>query len=239
MCTKCQERSIKYIIILFLITSSILLAAEDDIRLSSIGFTAEMSKKASILAACKQFSVIDIKSGRTVFTGRVSEPRYQKDVHQTVRIADFSAVMAMAARYFAPFDSSYADTCLQAALTSYEVLRKHPEHNHFQQSDFRTGAYASDDCDDRLWAAAELWESTGSTAALCRILNARHPILSPESGGARPNLHPTAMLMLTGTGATCAISAFSLIFYQTNEIAVNRQAARVYALAVFLPESSQ
>ncbi|MDZ7723482.1 MAG: glycoside hydrolase family 9 protein [candidate division KSB1 bacterium] len=343
---------------LFLLSCSILFAADADIRLSSIGFTPEMSKKVSVTAECEQFTLVDANTGETAYTGTLSDPVYQKDVDQSVRIADFTlfvdpgwyilnienvgqsvpfeigadvcafpyttamrafylwrcgtavsgdhkgdhfehdachlndalkdalgrpgqrrdgtggwhdagdygkyvtngaftlgclflawdhfqnklesveldlpetapgypdflkelkwetdwllkmpypdgsgrvshkltrlnfsgmimpenddaeryftdwsttavadfaAVMAMAARYFAPLDSAYADTCLQAALSSYQALRDHPQHKRFQQGDFHTGAYASDDRDDRLWAAAELWETTGDSSYL-------------------------------------------------------------------------
>ncbi|MBN1481603.1 endoglucanase [candidate division KSB1 bacterium] len=80
--------------------------------------------------------------------------------------ADFVAMMAMAARYFAPYDAEYAATCLSAAKRSYNFLLANPEDKRWQQGDFRTGGYASSDGDDRLWAAAEMWETTGDSACL-------------------------------------------------------------------------
>ena len=75
--------------------------------------------------------------------------------------ADFAAVMAMAARYFGPYDQGYAQKCLQAAKNSYDYLKQHPGYKGWKQGDFSTGAYSSKDRDDRLWAAAEMWETTG------------------------------------------------------------------------------
>jgi len=75
--------------------------------------------------------------------------------------ADFVAMLAMAARYFKPYDAKYAQTCLEAATKSYTFLKNNPDHKRFVQGDFRTGGYQTRDSDDRLWAAAEMWETTG------------------------------------------------------------------------------
>jgi endoglucanase len=75
--------------------------------------------------------------------------------------ADFTAMMAMAARYFKPYDEKYAQTCLEAAKKSYEFLDKNREDKQPDQSAFRTGVYPTTDQDDRMWAAVELWETTG------------------------------------------------------------------------------
>lgn len=75
--------------------------------------------------------------------------------------ADFVAIMAQAARYFKPFDETYAQQCLDAAVLSYKYLSDHLEYKRFEQGDFKTGGYQTTDKDDRLWAAAELWETTG------------------------------------------------------------------------------
>jgi endoglucanase len=80
--------------------------------------------------------------------------------------ADFVAVTAMAARAFQPYDEEYARRCLEAARKSYAFLRAHPENKRADLKDFRTGAYQTDDVDDRLWAAAEMWETTGETVCL-------------------------------------------------------------------------
>jgi endoglucanase len=94
-----------------------------------------------------------------------TDPRYFTE-WSTAATADFVAMMAMAARYFKPYDAAYAKTCLDAATKSYECLQKNPEEKRFQQGQFRTGGYQTDDGDDRLWAAAELWETTGNLACL-------------------------------------------------------------------------
>ena len=78
----------------------------------------------------------------------------------TAATADFVAMMAMSARYFKPYDEAYAQKCLDAALVSWNCLKENPE-KFFVQGDFSTGGYQTFDRDDRLWAAAEMWETTG------------------------------------------------------------------------------
>lgn len=89
-----------------------------------------------------------------------SEKRYFTN-WSSAATADFVAVMAMAARYFKPYDTEYAQKCLDAAKLSYEYLKKNPENKGFRQGDFKTGGYRTTDPDDRIWAAAEMWETTG------------------------------------------------------------------------------
>ena len=84
----------------------------------------------------------------------------------TVSTADFVAAMAQMARLVQPYDAHYAAKCLAAARKSYQVLRDHPAEHAAEQSKFSTGRYHSPDPDDRLWAAAELWETTGDADVL-------------------------------------------------------------------------
>jgi endoglucanase len=77
--------------------------------------------------------------------------------------ADFVAMLAAGARHFREFDAAYAARCLAAARTSYAFLVAHPENHRADQAGFSTGGYPTDDADDRLWAAAELWAATGET----------------------------------------------------------------------------
>lgn len=80
--------------------------------------------------------------------------------------ADFVAMMAQAARNFAPYDPEYANRCRAAALQSYGFLQSVPTNRPANLSGFTTGTYATQDADDRLWAAAELWATTGEPAVL-------------------------------------------------------------------------
>ena len=80
--------------------------------------------------------------------------------------ADFVAVTAQAARVLRPYDAAYADRCLAAARRSYAFLQANPADHAPDQAAFHTGGYGTQDSDERLWAAAELWETTGDRAAL-------------------------------------------------------------------------
>lgn len=80
--------------------------------------------------------------------------------------ADFAAIMAMASRCFEPYDKAYAKTCLDAALKSYAFLKENPDDKRPDLKDFTTGSYGTSDPDDRLWAAAEIWQTTGDVNSL-------------------------------------------------------------------------
>jgi endoglucanase len=93
------------------------------------------------------------------------QKRYFTD-WSTDAVANFVAMMAQAARYFEPYDKAYAEKCLKAAQLSYQCLRDNPQPKRFVQGEFKTGGYQSGDSDDRLWAAAEMWETTGDASFL-------------------------------------------------------------------------
>ena len=99
--------------------------------------------------------------------------------------ADFVAMMAMAARYFKPYDEAYAKKCLDAAKVSYEFLKKNPQDKAPNLSGFSTGGYGTSDPDDRLWAAAEMWETTGDPECLKDFeARASAPVRMGRGGGA-------------------------------------------------------
>ena len=80
--------------------------------------------------------------------------------------ADFVAAMAFGARVYRPYDSDLADRMLAVASSSYQWLQANTANVPADISAFTTGAYQTQDSDDRLWAAAEMWETTGDAAAL-------------------------------------------------------------------------
>lgn len=92
------------------------------------------------------------------------QKRYFTD-WSTDAVANFVAMMAQAARHFEPYDKAYAAQCLKAAQISYQCLRDN-QSKRFEQGEFKTGGYQSGDSDDRLWAAAEMWETTGDVSFL-------------------------------------------------------------------------
>ncbi len=84
----------------------------------------------------------------------------------TSATADFAAMMALGARHFREFDAAYADRCLAAATKAWTFLAAHPENHPADLSAFWTGAYQCPDATHRLWAAQELWETTGDAGYL-------------------------------------------------------------------------
>jgi endoglucanase len=91
--------------------------------------------------------------------------------------AHFVGMTAQAARVFRPYDRAYADRCLEAAQKSYQFLKAHPEFHRADPAGIRTGRYEIRETgesshrldkipNNRLWAEAELWETTGSPDVL-------------------------------------------------------------------------
>ncbi len=90
---------------------------------------------------------------------------YQKSSTAT---GDFAAVMSMAARIYSSFDTVFSSKCLDAAVEAWNYLQANPTmvptggfHN---PSGTYTGEYGDgNDSDERLWAAAELFITTGGS----------------------------------------------------------------------------
>ena len=80
----------------------------------------------------------------------------------TCATADLAAVMAVAARLYRPFDAGFAGRCLDAATGGWAWAAAHPSVVFRNCCGVSTGEYGDDRCDDeRLWAAAELFRTTG------------------------------------------------------------------------------
>ena len=89
----------------------------------------------------------------------------------SMAVGDFAAVMALASRVYRPFDATFADKALAAALKSYGWLEQHPEFLGFRNSTCGsgTGEYGdSTDLDERMWAAMELYRCTGEDKYLAK-----------------------------------------------------------------------
>ncbi|MGA2679211.1 MAG: glycoside hydrolase family 9 protein [Sedimentisphaerales bacterium] len=104
--------------------------------------------------------VSTLRFGGFIMPEEETEQRYLTG-YSTAATADFVAMAAMAARNFEPYDEKYTQKCLDAAKKSYEFLMTHRENKMADQAAFRTGSYPTTDQDDRLWASAEMWETTG------------------------------------------------------------------------------
>ena len=83
----------------------------------------------------------------------------------TCATADLAAVAAIAARVYKPFDEKFAAKNLHAARQAWLWAENNPNVIFKNPPGISIGEYGDNDCrDERLWAAAELWRTTGEAA---------------------------------------------------------------------------
>ncbi|URN95651.1 MAG: glycoside hydrolase family 9 protein [Candidatus Pristimantibacillus lignocellulolyticus] len=89
-------------------------------------------------------------------------PLYASPISATAT-ASFAATLALAARIYQSIDENYAVHCLQQAKFAWKWLEEHPSYPDFHNpTDVETGEYGDPvDHDERYWAAAELYRTTG------------------------------------------------------------------------------
>jgi endoglucanase len=80
----------------------------------------------------------------------------------TCATADLAAVAAIAARVYRPFDKDFSARNMRAAQAAWAWTERYPDVTFRNPPGISTGEYGDSDCaDERLWAAAELWRTTG------------------------------------------------------------------------------
>lgn len=80
----------------------------------------------------------------------------------TCATADLAAVGAIAARVYKPYDAQFAAEVLESAERAWLWAEKNPNLHFTNPAGVNTGEYGDGNCqDERLWAAAELWRTTG------------------------------------------------------------------------------
>jgi endoglucanase len=80
----------------------------------------------------------------------------------TCATADLAAVAAIAARVYKPYDAKFAERALQAAKRAWAWAAEYPNVTFKNPPGVSSGEYADANCgDERVWAAAELWRTTG------------------------------------------------------------------------------
>jgi endoglucanase len=119
--------------------------------------------------------------------------------------ADFAAVMAIASRAYKSFDAAYSRQTLQAAQRAWKWVSDHPSVLFRNPAQVRTGEYGDRDCaDEMLWAAAELWRSTGEPSYRTWFLG-HYPdhmkTLRATAPPAWPNVAPLALWTYVMGGA--------------------------------------
>jgi len=81
----------------------------------------------------------------------------------TTATADFCAAMAMAAEFYEPYDKEFSEKCLDAAEKAWAFLEENPNFIFTNPKDIVTGDYGDKtDKDERYWAAAQLFRTTGN-----------------------------------------------------------------------------
>jgi endoglucanase len=83
----------------------------------------------------------------------------------TCATGDLAAVAAIAARLYKPYDAKFAARALDAARRAWKWTEQYPNVTFRNPPGVTTGEYGDASCkDERLWAAAELWRTTGEAA---------------------------------------------------------------------------
>lgn len=90
----------------------------------------------------------------------------QEPFKNTCATADLAAVAAIAARVYQPYDAEFAARCLRAARQGFAWTEGRPSVLYVRNPPgIQSGGYTDGNCgDERLWAAAELWRTTGEAA---------------------------------------------------------------------------
>lgn len=124
--------------------------------------------------------------------------RYIYEV-STTATGDFAAVMARAARMFTPYDPAFSQSCLDAAVQAWSFLEANPlivpSGGFHNPPGTVTGQYGdSRDWDERLWAAAELYMTTGEAVYHAYYLDQydQHDLISGPMSW--PDVEPLAHL---------------------------------------------
>ncbi|MBN2221039.1 MAG: glycoside hydrolase family 9 protein [Vallitaleaceae bacterium] len=90
-----------------------------------------------------------------------TEPLFVFDV-STPATADFAAAMALASRSYQGIDQDLSERCLKAARKAYQWLMISEQQLFTNPENINSGEYGDQtDLDERFWAAAELYETTG------------------------------------------------------------------------------
>ncbi|MGB5387090.1 MAG: glycoside hydrolase family 9 protein [Eudoraea sp.] len=85
----------------------------------------------------------------------------------TAASLDFAGAAAQAARIFMPYDSIYAEKCLQAAKKAYNWSLENPQLEFVNPEDISTGQYGDTNFDDEFfWATSQLFITTSDNSYL-------------------------------------------------------------------------
>jgi endoglucanase len=127
--------------------------------------------------------------------------------------ADLAAVAAIAGRLYRPHDRAFADRSLAAARRAWGWLGEYPNVTFRNPRGVSTGEYGDADCtDERLWAAAELWRTTGDPEAGAYFVGHAGQVLAAIGPAGPPSWSEVGALAawsyaLAGTGDPATVAA--------------------------------
>lgn len=168
--------------------------------LNEIKWNLDWKLKMQETDAGENFGGVFHKTGPASFPPMDMMPHDDNDTYYIYNIssmatADFAAVMAIASRVFEPFDSSLAAQYLSAAQDAWGYLETHGTVP-FDNSGGGSGHYPDDnDDDERLWAAVELYNTTGDSVYhdyVAEHYNDRPITIMSDNGDDWKELHPIA-----------------------------------------------
>ena len=91
----------------------------------------------------------------------------------TTATADFCAVMALASEFYKEVDTSFSEKCLSAAENAWAFLEANPNFIFNNPEIIVTGEYGdTSDKDERYWAAAQMYRTSGDAKYLTAFENA-------------------------------------------------------------------
>jgi endoglucanase len=187
------------------------------------------------------FKVTPVNFEGFVMPQSANATRYIYQV-STTATGDFVAVMARAARVYKAYDSTFAAKCLAAALRGWTYLGNSPSTvptgGFKNPSGTATGEYGdATDGDERLWAAAELFVTTGDPnhSAYVELYGGSGFFASTQWwGGVRPLADITYFKSTQpGTNETMRASMKSSLIAYCNGQLANRNASGYHV--VLLP----
>jgi endoglucanase len=162
----------------------------------------------------------------------------QEPYKNSCATGDFAAVMAIAARLYKPFDPAFAARALKAAERAWTWLDRYPAVTFRNPHGVATGAYGDGNCgDERLWAAAELFRTTGAAPYqdffLAHYSDYRKSIsaANPQSWGNVANLALWTYALAKG-GDAAAVSAIRQDSIAAADQIVTRSAANGYRISM-------
>ncbi len=153
----------------------------------------------------------------------------------TTATADFAATMAMAARIFEDIDSDYSDTCLAAAEQAWSYLEDTPNDGiGFQNPEsISTGAYDDkEDADERYWALAELYKTTGTDSYLTALKEYDVNDIGSDLGWQTVGIYGMYAYLTGGDASDSYYQTVKDAFYNAVDIAMEHADEDAYSVAV-------